>query len=75
MTEHDAVGETPVAYSIPGAMEVLPVGRTTFFRLIKDGEIPTITIGTRRLIPRDGLVAYVERLQREASEASRGDAA
>jgi excisionase family DNA binding protein len=59
----------PLCHSIPNAGEMLGVGRTSMYDLIARGEISTITIGTRRLVPHDELVAYVERRRSEALTA------
>ena len=44
-----------LAYPIPEALERVPIGRTTLYRLISAGTIRTITIGARRLIPAEEL--------------------
>ena len=44
---------------------LLRISKWTLYRLINDGELPTITIGRRRLVaPRD-YMALVERLREE----------
>lgn len=41
----------------------LRCGRTQVFNLIRDGEIASLKVGRRRLIPRDSILAYVDRLR------------
>jgi excisionase family DNA binding protein len=48
-----------LAYPVSEALELLPIGRTKMFELIATGELRTITIGRRRLIPADALAAFV----------------
>ncbi len=41
----------PVAYSINEVLEAFPIGRTKLFALIASGQLRTITVGSRRLVP------------------------
>lgn len=41
----------PLANKIPDACRRLGIGRTVLYELIKSGEVRTIKIGTRTLIP------------------------
>jgi len=50
----------PVAYSMSDACRVLSIGRTSLYRLVKEGRIETRKIGTRTLIPAASLRALVE---------------
>ena len=45
-----------------GAAARLNVGRTTIFKLIASGELPSVRIGKLRRIPARALMGYVERL-------------
>ena len=49
----------PLARSIPAAAARIGVGRTTLYRLIDAGEVPTITIGGRRLVTETALTEYI----------------
>jgi excisionase family DNA binding protein len=53
----------PRAVSVEAAAKLLSVGRTTMFGLIRSGEVRTVTIGRRRLVPVSEVDAYVERLR------------
>ena len=48
-----------LAYSIDEALQAVPIGRSKLFELIATGQLRTITIGSRRLIPVDALAALV----------------
>lgn len=53
MTIHEI--PAPLAHRIPDACRRLGVGRTVLYELIKSGEITTIKIGTRTLVPESEL--------------------
>lgn len=50
-------------HAIPDAADRLSVSSRVLERLIADGEIETVKIGRRRLVPADALVDYTERLK------------
>jgi excisionase family DNA binding protein len=52
---------------VPEVGALLGVGRTLAWRLVQTGELPSVRIGKRRLVPRAELEAYVQRLQREGA--------
>jgi len=56
----------PVLHSVVQAAQALGIGRSLLYELLAAGEIASVSIGRRRLIPADALAAYVERLRREA---------
>lgn len=47
---------------VPEAAERLRCGRTHVFHLIKAGELRSVRVGRKRLIPSSEIDAYVERL-------------
>ncbi len=60
-----------LAYSVEDVAELLSVGRTKVVALVSSGEIPSIKVGGRRLVPRQDLHGFIERLRVEAfQEAS-----
>ncbi len=54
-----------LAYSIEEVAELISLGRTTVVALVGSGEIASIKVGGRRLIPRRDLDAFIERLRTE----------
>lgn len=56
-----------LAYNIDEACEALSIGRTILFDLIRRGEITSVKVGRRRLIPADSLRSYLARLVAEQS--------
>jgi excisionase family DNA binding protein len=51
-------------YTIPEAADQLSISARVLQRLISEGEVDTVTIGRRRLVPADALAEYVERIKR-----------
>jgi excisionase family DNA binding protein len=63
MTDTNA-SAAPLAHTINAATQRLGIGRTTMYELIGRGEIKTILIGSRRLVPECELQRIVkERMQ------------
>jgi excisionase family DNA binding protein len=60
-----AAGVERIAYRPDEALEVLPVGRTALYELLRSGDVPSFKIGKSRFIPRQGLIEYVERSAKE----------
>ena len=52
----------PVLLSVDQAVRACALSRSTLYQLIRSGEIATVKLGGRRLIPYKGLQALVERL-------------
>jgi len=53
--------------SIPGTMNTLGVGRTMVYKLIGDGHLVRVNIGTRSFITTESIARYVERLTEAAT--------
>ena len=58
-----------LAVSVNEAAELIGLKRDLTYRLIMSGDIPSYTVGTRRIIPVAGLREYVERRTAEAGAA------
>ncbi len=54
-----------LAYSVDDVAELLSIGRTKAVALVSSGEIASIKLGGRRLIPRQDLQTFVERMRAE----------
>jgi len=52
----------PVAYSVSEAAQALGIGTTLCRELIKSGELPSVRIGRRLLVPRNVIEEYIDRL-------------
>ena len=64
----EVIQHKKILYSVSEAAEVLSIGRTTLYSLIKSGDIESIMVRGRRLIPRESLERYAQRLIRIARE-------
>ena len=56
-----AQGSERLAFNVTEAAACLGVSRPTMYELLRREDFPSFRIGTRRLIPRDGLAAWVEK--------------
>jgi excisionase family DNA binding protein len=58
--------ELPAGYTLLLSIEEtaaqLRIGRTRTYELVMSGQIRSVTIGRRRLVPRESLVEFVRRL-------------
>jgi len=57
----------PLLLTVPQAAAALGLSRATFYRLIQAGQLKTVKIGGRRLVPPSSLEGYVARLVAEAA--------
>jgi excisionase family DNA binding protein len=46
--------------SLPEVCEILGVGRTTVFELVRSGALPSLKIGRRRLVTRMSVENFIE---------------
>jgi excisionase family DNA binding protein len=56
--------------SVEEAASRLRIGRTTLYGLIATGDIETVTIGRRRLVPPECVTAYVAALRTRPTTAA-----
>ncbi len=57
-----AGAEPPLLYKVSKAAELLGISRTNVYYLMDDGQISSVRIGKRRLIPRTALDEFVSGL-------------
>lgn len=62
-------GQPRLCLSVEEAARQLGLGRTSVFALIKSGDLASVAIGRRRVIPFVALEALLERLQSEQRSA------
>jgi len=80
---HDGghAGVTGAESAEPGQLLLSPVqaarrlgiGRSTLYLLLADGQLESLHIGARRLVPVEGLEPFVERLRRRELDADPPD--
>jgi excisionase family DNA binding protein len=56
-------------HNINSAQNRLGVGRSKVFQLIASGELRSVQIGNRRLIPEAAIVDFINKLDAEAASA------
>ncbi len=52
MRNSDSHGDGRLAYTVPQALRRVPLSRNKFYQAVRAGEIPSVRIGGRILIPR-----------------------
>ncbi|MGD9584283.1 MAG: helix-turn-helix domain-containing protein [Lysobacterales bacterium] len=67
--QHDLTHNLPLAFSIADSCRRLGIGRTLLYRLIKAGEIRTIRLGAKVLIPYPELRRVIDKRLAAAREA------
>lgn len=55
----------PAAMSVPSAAHMMGVSRATVYRLINNGDIESLNIGTRRLVRRDSIERFLDELTKK----------
>ena len=53
--------------SVPEFMDATNLKRSTVYKLIGSGELETVTVGSRRLVPVEALQDFVARLRQRAA--------
>lgn len=49
-------------HDLDEAADLLSISRRVVDRLVRDGELDSVKLGRRRLVPHDALTDYIERL-------------
>lgn len=50
---------TPVLYRVEEAADALRISRSGIYELIRSGQLRTVKVGSRRLVPVEALTEYV----------------
>jgi excisionase family DNA binding protein len=58
----------PILFSVEEVADILHIGRSTVFNLIKQGKIQSIKLGRSRRVPIDAMQTYVDELVSEAND-------
>ena len=58
----------PIGYSIEQVMQLLPIGRTSIYKLIKCGELQTVVICGRRIVPASEIDRLLLQSERDLSQ-------
>lgn len=57
----------PIALTVPGAVRFSGLTRTRLYQLIQAGELESFTVGHRRMIRRDAIEAFIDRVSGRAA--------
>jgi excisionase family DNA binding protein len=60
------VDQEPLLYSISDTCRMLSIGRTSVYKLMDEGELVPVKLGKRLMIPRERLIAFVDKLMESA---------
>ena len=52
--------ELPLMLSVPQVADVLGIGRTNAYELVKEKDFPSLKIGSRIVIPRDKFIQWID---------------
>jgi excisionase family DNA binding protein len=64
--------DRPLLLTVRQAADLVGVGRTTMYKLMSAGELPSVHVGASRRVPLASLYDYVERLCRSKIDANGG---
>lgn len=59
-----------LSYSVLEAARALGLGRDTTYGLIRSGQLPSLKVGRRRIIPRAAVEAFLAKASRDAEDLS-----
>lgn len=59
------MSELPMLFTVEQVAQILGIGRSTVFKLIKQNQIESIRLGRSRRIPVDAMQSYVDNLRAE----------
>ena len=60
-SKYRSLDDLPLALRVEDLMPILAIGRNTAYELVRSGQIRSIRIGRQLRIPRDALVAFLNR--------------
>jgi len=60
LCKYNSYDELPLMLSVPDVASVLGISRAGAYELVKEKGFPTLSIGSRILIPRDKLIKWID---------------
>jgi excisionase family DNA binding protein len=60
----------PISVDIRGACRLTGIGRSKLYELLISGEVPSVKVGKRRVVPVAGLRAWLDKLAAEQRAAA-----
>ena len=68
LEKYKSFDDLPLLLSVPELASVLGISRAGAYELVKEKGFPSLTIGSRILIPRDKLIAWIDTKSSHAEE-------
>ena len=68
LEKYKSFDDLPLMLSVPELASVLGLSSAGAYELVKEKGFPSLTIGSRILVPRDKLVAWIDRKSSHAEE-------
>jgi excisionase family DNA binding protein len=68
MSDQNSSTVPPTLHEIDAVLLRLGVKRSTLFDLLKSGQLRSVKLGQRRLIPESAIVDFIADLERQASK-------
>jgi len=62
------IGLDPLCYTVPEAAKLLRISRNSAYDAVRSGELPSVTFGRRRLIPKAALERKLMNWQQEKGD-------
>ena len=60
LEKYKSFDDLPLMLSVPELASVLGISRAGVYELVKEKGFPSLTIGSRILVPRDKLMAWID---------------
>ena len=60
-SKYKSYDDLPLMLSVPEVAEALGIGRAHAYELVKSKRFPSITIGTRIIVPKDEFIVWIKR--------------
>lgn len=68
LEKYKSFDDLPLMLSVPELASVLGISRAGVYELVKEKGFPSLTIGSRILVPRDKLIAWIDTKSSHAEE-------
>ena len=66
--KYNSLDDLPLMLSVPDMASVLGISRAGAYELVKERGFPSLTIGSRILVPRDKMVKWIDEKSSHGSE-------
>ena len=67
-SEYKSFNELPLMLTVPDVANVLGIGLANAYSVVRRTDFPSITLGSRIIIPRDRFIEWIDKRAAEKSE-------